>query len=317
MWAISQLADKMKIYLQYLFAFAVIFNVGNALAQQEAMYTQYMFNTLAINPAYAGSRNVVSATALFRNQWSGIEGAPKTQTFSIDAPINQKRVGLGLQIFGDKLGRTKNTGTVASYAYRIRMNNASLSFGLQGSLSQFSTDYTGIALDPSGTSIDLAFLNNNSKVLLNFGTGAYYNTDRFYVGLSSPELINNVLPGSETSYNKQAIHLFLMSGYVFTLNSMFKLKPSVLLKGVKGSPLQADLNTSIWIKDVLSVGAQYRTNADVSALVEIQATPQIRFGYAYDHSTTPLSNFNSGSHELMLRYEFGFQRGKVLTPRYF
>lgn len=307
----------MKISIPYLFAFVLIFNIGYAFAQQEAMYTQYMFNTLAVNPAYAGSRNVVSATALFRNQWSGIKGAPKTQTFSIDAPINQKKVGLGLQIFSDKLGRTKNTGTVLSYAYRIRMENASLSFGLQGSLSQFSADYTSISLDPAGLSIDPAFMNNDNKTLINFGTGVYYNTDRFYVGLSSPELINNILPGSETSLNRQAMHLFLMSGYVFTLNSVFKLKPSVLLKGVKGAPLQADLNTSLWIKDVLSIGAQYRTNADVSALLEIQATPQIRFGYAYDHSTTPLSSYNSGSHEIMLRYEFGFQRGKVLTPRYF
>lgn len=307
----------MKISIPYLFAFALIFNIGNAFSQQEAMYTQYMFNTLAVNPAYAGSRNVVSATALFRNQWSGIKGAPKTQTFSIDAPINQKKVGLGLQIFADKLGRTKNTGTVLSYAYRIRMENASLSFGLQGSLSQFSADYTSISLDPAGLSIDPAFMNNDNKTLINFGTGVYYNTDRFYLGLSSPELINNILPGSETSLNRQAMHLFLMSGYVFTLNSVFKLKPSALLKGVKGAPLQADLNTSLWIKDVLSIGAQYRTNADVSALLEIQATPQIRFGYAYDHSTTPLSSYNSGSHEIMLRYEFGFQRGKVLTPRYF
>lgn len=288
-----------------------------ALSQQEAMYTQYMFNTLAINPAYAGSRNVVSATALLRSQWAGIEGAPETQTFTIDAPINSKKIGLGFQLFNDKLGKSSNTGAVASYAYRIRMDKASLSFGLQGSISQFNSNYNTVELDPSGLSVDPAFTNNDRKTMYNFGTGVYYNSDRFYIGLSSPELINNILPGSATGQNRETFHVFFMSGYVFTLNNTFKLKPSILLKGVSGAPLEADLNSSLWIKDVISVGAQYRTNADVSGLLEIQVTPQIRFGYAYDHSTTPLSSYNSGSHEVMLRYEFGFKRNKVITPRYF
>ena len=295
----------------------MIFCINNALAQQEAMYTQYMFNTLALNPAYAGSRNVVSATGLIRSQWTGIKGAPKTQTFTIDAPINKKKVGLGMQLFADKLGRTSNTGAVLSYAYRIRMDEASLSFGLQGSFSQFNSNYNAMELEPSGLSVDPAFQNNTSKILLNFGTGIYYNTDRFYVGLSSPELMSNLLPGSDTKLNKQIFHLYLMSGYVFPLGNTFKLKPSFLLKGVKGAPLEGDVNTNLWIKDVFSIGASWRSYADVSGLLEVQATPQIRIGYSYDYSTTPLSNFNSGSHEIMLRYEFGFQRGKILTPRYF
>jgi type IX secretion system PorP/SprF family membrane protein len=286
-------------------------------AQQDAMYTQYMFNTLAINPAYAGSRNVVSATALMRSQWQGIQGAPKTQTFTIDAPIEAKKIGLGIQIFSDKLGKTSNTGAVASYAYRIRMEKASLSFGLQGSVNQFTTDYGSVKLDPAEITVDPAFMMNDKKTLYNFGTGVYYNSDRFYAGLSSPELMSNVLPGSETKANKQTFHVFLTTGYVFSLNEFFKLKPSILLKGVKGAPLAADVNTTLWIKDVLSIGAQYRSSADLSGLLELQVTPQIRFGYAYDHSTTALSSYNTGSHEIMLRYEFGFQRSKVLSPRYF
>jgi type IX secretion system PorP/SprF family membrane protein len=254
---------------------------------------------------------------MLRSQWVGIDGAPRTQTLTIDAPINNKKVGLGLQLFSDKLGKTSNTGIVASYAYRIRMEKASLSFGIQGNVNQFDSDYNSVELDPSGLSVDPAFVSNDKKTLYNFGTGIYYNTDRFYAGLSSPQLMNNILPGSQTGKNRESLHVFLMSGYVFTLNNTFKLKPSVLLKGVSGAPLEADLNTSLWIKDVISIGAQYRTNADVSALLEIQATPQIRIGYAYDHSLTSLSNYNSGSHEIMLRYEFGFLRGKVITPRYF
>jgi len=300
-----------------LFLIVFLSAFQSAFSQQDAMYTQYMFNTLAINPAYAGSRNVISATGIIRNQWAGIDGAPTTQTFTIDAPIESKKIGLGLQLFSDKLGKTSNTGLIGSYAYRIRMDKASLSFGLQGSISKFNADYSSIQLDPIGLSNDPAFVGKDTKSLVNFGAGAYYNSDRFYIGLSVPELINNVLPGSQTNINRQKLHVFFMSGYVFSLNNSFKLKPAVLLKEVSGAPLQADLNTSLWIKDMFSIGAQYRTNADISGLIEIQVTPQIRFGYSYDHSTTELSGFNSGSHEIMLRYEFGFNKARILSPRYF
>lgn len=302
---------RVLFLIAFLTAFQPVF------AQQDAMYTQYMFNTLAINPAYAGSRNVISATGIIRNQWAGIDGAPKTQTFTIDAPIEAKKIGLGLQVFSDKLGKTSNTGVTGSYAYRIRMDKASLSFGLQGSLSKFNADYSSIELDPAGLSNDPAFMGKNTKSLLNFGAGVYYNSDKFYIGLSIPELINNSFAGSQTNLNRQRLHVFFMSGYVFSLNNSFKLKPSVLLKEVNGAPLQADFNTCLWIKDTFSIGAQYRTNADISGLIEIQVTPQIRFGYSYDHSTTELSGFNSGSHEIMLRYEFGFNRARILSPRYF
>lgn len=286
------------------------------------MYSQYMFNSLAINPAYAGSRNVLSATALFRSQWTGIAGAPKTGTFTIDAPIGEKRIGLGLQVFSDKLGITKTTGAVASYAYRIRMEKGTLSFGLQASGSQYKADYTTVALDPENSATDPAFANNVNTLLFNFGTGVYYNSDRFYIGLSAPKLLTNKLNNHSTELESgpvatQAIHLFLASGFVFPLSDEFKLKPSILIKGVKGAPLEGDLNATLWIKEVIAVGAQYRTNADISGLFELQISPQIRIGYAYDHSITPLKSYNSGGHEIMLRYEFGYDRNKILSPRYF
>lgn len=308
----------LKIVL--IVAFACIIT-GRVFAQQDAMYSQYMFNTLAINPAYAGSRNVVSATALHRSQWSGIEGAPKTTTFTLDAAMKNKKVGLGLQLFNDKLGITRTSGGAVSYAYRVRFDQASLAFGLQGSLYQYTADFTGVSLGNSGA-YDPAFSENVNKLLFNFGTGVYYNSDRFYLGFSAQDLLNNRLtdyeaPDESSSASRKSMHLFLASGYVFSLNDDFKLKPSVLFKGVKGAPLEADINGTLWIKDMIAVGAQYRTSADVAALLEIQATPQIRIGYSYDHSTTRLQNFNSGSHEIMLRYEFGSSRGKILSPRYF
>lgn len=307
----------MKKYILFLF---VMYLAAAARAQQEAMYSQYMFNTMAINPAYAGSRGVTSATALFRSQWVGIKGAPETATFSIDAPLNDKKVGLGLQVFSDKIGITKTAGGFASYAYRIRMDRGTLSFGLQAGISQYQADFTSVQLNTGGQN-DLAFSQNINKWLMNFGTGIYYNTDKFYIGLSAPQLLNNKLENFSTTNNNvftgQALHIFLASGYVFPLSDDFKLKPSFLIKGVKGAPIQADINSALWIKDVFAIGLQYRTQADISAMIEIQATPQIKFGYAYDRSVTKLVQFNSGSHEIMLRYEFGFEKGKTISPRYF
>ncbi|HKG07653.1 MAG TPA: type IX secretion system membrane protein PorP/SprF, partial [Pedobacter sp.] len=283
-------------------------------------YSQYMFNTLAINPAYAGSRNVVSATALFRNQWTGIDGAPKTGTLSVDAPILNKQLGIGVQVFTDKLGITQTNGGTLSAAYRIRMDKGSLSFGIQTVFSQYRANFTEVPLS-SSAAYDPAFADNVSKFLFNVGTGVYYNSDKFYIGLSALDLMPNSLTKYESNDiamgSKQALHLFLATGYVFPLSPDFKLKPSVLVKGVKGAPIEADLNAALWIKDVISIGAQYRTSADIGAMIEIQASPQIRIGYSYERSTTELQQFNSGSHEIMLRYEFGFAKGKILSPRYF
>ncbi|WP_443937398.1 PorP/SprF family type IX secretion system membrane protein [Pedobacter sp. MW01-1-1] len=289
-------------------------------AQQDALYTQYMFNTLAINPAYAGSRNVASVTALYRSQWVGMEGAPRTGTVTLDAPINNKKIGLGLQIYSDKIGVTSTTGATASYAFRIQMDKGTLALGLQGGVSQFRADFTSVDLG-SVYQYDGAFSNNVNKTLLNFGAGVYYNTDRFYIGLSAPQVLNNNLTNftvnQDVAFTGTATHLFLASGYVFPLGADLHLKPSVLLKGVKGAPIEADLNATLWIKDALGFGIQYRTEAAVAAMIEFQASKQFRIGYSYDYSTTSLVQYNTGSHEIMLRYEFGFPKGKILSPRYF
>ena len=294
-----------------------------ARAQQDPMYSQYMFNSLAINPAYAGSRNVLSATALYRSQWTGVEGAPKTGTFTLDAALDDRRIGLGLLIYSDRLGITNTTGAAGSYAYRIRMSRASLSFGIQGSIQQYRANFTDVRLN-NNSAYDPAFANNSNKILANFGTGVYLNSDKFYVGLSALNLLANQITSnsnSEKGNNSERSgtrpHLFLASGFVFTINDDFKLKPSMLIKGVSGAPVEADLTSTLWIKDVIALGAQYRTNADVSGLLEVQATPQVRIGYSYDHSTTELKGFNSGSHEIMVRFEFGASRNKILSPRYF
>jgi len=293
---------------------------NTVMAQQDAMYSQYMFNTLAINPAYAGSRNVTSATALYRDQWVGIDGAPKTATFTIDFPIDAKKVGLGFQAFTDKIGVTSTTGGFISYAYRIRMEKATLSFGLQAGASQYIANLSSVNLNTGGAG-DPAFATNINKTLLDFGFGAYYNSDKFYIGLSFPQVLNNKLNDlnvqSTNTFNGQTVHAFLASGYVFALGDDLHLNPSVLFKAVQGAPLEADLNTTLWIKDMLGLGFQYRSNADVSGTLQVQATSQLRFGFSYDFSTTDLAQYNTGSLEFMVRYEFGFPQGKILSPRFF
>lgn len=294
---------------------------ANANGQQDPMYSQYMFNTLAINPAYAGSRNVLSVTGLVRSQWIGIEGAPKTQTISFDTPLPGKNVGIGFQAFNDQVGITKTTGAFASYAYRLQGQNGTLSFGLQAGISNFRAQYSSITLT-SGSAGDPAFGQDVNAILPNFGTGIYYNSEKFYIGASVPHLLNNQLNNGEVSVtnglvSRQYIHAFLTAGYVIDIGLDYKIKPSFMVRGVKGAPLQADLSANFWIKDALAIGAQYRTKSDVSAMLEAQISPQIRIGYAFDRSITKLVNYNSGSHEIMLRYEFGFEKDKILAPRYF
>ncbi|MFC5285416.1 type IX secretion system membrane protein PorP/SprF [Pedobacter alpinus] len=307
---------------KYILVLMMLLSSAYTFAQQDAMYTQYMFNTLAINPAYAGSRDFTSATALYRKQWVGISGAPETQTLSIDGPVKDGKVGLGLQVFNDNIGINKTTGVFGTYAYRILMDNSTLAFGIQGGVSRFSADYENVDLGSDGL-IDVAFTNNVTKFMPNFGAGIYFNTDKFYAGLSLPHLLNNTLNKdnflvTDGLVSRQYLHLFFSTGYVFSLSDDLKLKPNVLVKGVRGAPLQADLNMNLWMFNLVSFGLSYRTEADISALAEVQLNKKLRLGYAYDASTTSLVGFNAGSHEIMLRFDFGEKGSRaILNPRYF
>jgi len=310
-----------KILKGLIVIVVLLLQFGEGFAQQNALFSQYMFNTLAFNPAYAGSRNVVAATALYRNQWVGIDGAPQTGTFTIDAPFANERLGLGVQVISDNIGITKTTGLVLSGSFRIPLNEGSLSFGLQGSMNNYFAGFSNVNLDPSGPVPDMAFDADVNKNLYNFGSGAYYRNSRFYAGLSVQDFVRNRLNfdtiGVGDITARQSAHAYLATGYVFPLSFDFNLKTSVLVKGVKGAPIQADLNATLWIKEIIAIGAEYRTNADISAMMELKVSPRVSIGYAFDRSTTNLRTYNSGSHEFMLRYEFSFDRNKILSPRYF
>ncbi|MGF7215200.1 type IX secretion system PorP/SprF family membrane protein [Spirosoma lacussanchae] len=323
---VNQLVKK-----QWAIALLLILGIGSSQvrAQQDKMFSQYMFNMMALNPAYAGSRDVLSMSALYRNQWTGVQGAPQTATFTMDMPLNQERVGIGLQLYGDRYGVMEEAGAFASYAFRIKVGQrTTLALGLQGGASSYRANLTEVMTSPDG-SIDPAFAQNISKVLPNFGTGIYLSNDRSYLSLSVPRLIKNKL----SEYNVgdlrsvQARHAFAAAGFVVGISPAVKMKPSVLVKYAEGAPLGFDGNINFWFADRIAIGASIRRNQfstwtdystdAVVGMLEVQLTDQFRFGYAYDRTMNGLRSVAPSSHEVMLRYEFGFGKNRILTPRYF
>jgi len=309
----------MKIFKALLFTVLISWGVAPQLkAQQEAMFTQYMFNGLALNPAYAGSHESLSATVLFRDQWRGLDGAPTTQTFSLHSPIRNAKIALGLNVIHDKITVFNQYGVNGSYAYRIFTDKGTLSLGLQVGFTSYNADLTELQpQDPT----DNIFNVDVNKFMPNLGAGVYYYTDKFYAGVSVPQFINNSLDEEiieEDSDARQERHYFLTSGYMFELSPSVKLKPNFLLKIVEGAPIELDLNANVLFSDVLWLGLSWRSMADFDALMQVQLTDQLLLGYSYDFAnTTDLRRVNSGSHELMINYRFRYAKNKVITPRYF
>lgn len=295
----------------------IAFTIGVALktnAQQQAMFTQYMFNATAINPAINGTHQGLSATALIREQWVGIEGAPSTQTLSIHSPLLDDRIGAGLLFIRDEIGVTRQHSLFGAYSYRVDFGRQTLSLGLQFGFSNFESN--GSELTPNNP--DNAIRDYNSGLKPNFGTGAYFYDDRFYLGVSAPMLMNHdFLGGEQGEKTDQRRHYFIMGGYVFDLNPSLKLKPNVLVKGVQGAPIGIDLNANLLIEEVIWFGVSYRSFDSIDLLIELQLSPQLRFGYAHDFTTSELEGINGGTHELMVNYVFKKGNKKTITPRYF
>lgn len=290
-----------------------------SMAQQDPMYSMYMFNPLAINPAYAGSLDQMQATGLFRRQWANFPGAPQTGTFTFHGPVNKENMGLGFSFINDRIGDMQTNGFMGVYAYHLKFKKSKLSFGLQAGVRNFNLNLTEIKLSPD-EQFDDAFSSNLSIWNVNFGTGIFWYSDKWYAGFSIPHLQNNIL--SDQQFNTTYVarlrtHYNLTAGYVFKLSPTFRLKPSFLIKNVAGAPIQADINANIYWLDVIGFGVSYRTASAFVAMTEIQLTRNLRFGYAFDQAVNGLSGSVGGSHELMLRYEFGFNKNKTITPRYF
>ena len=285
-------------------------------AQQDPQYTQYMYNTMSVNPSYAGQREVLSATALYRTQWVGIDGAPKTLTFGIHTPLENNRLGLGLNIVSDQLGPATETSMDANFSYTIPMDilgETEFSFGVKGGFHLLDTDWSkGIYRNP-----DVAFNENVNLFSPTLGAGLYLHSNDWYVGLAVPNFITtNHYDDFQESLATERMHYFLIGGYVFDVSYNTKLKPAFLVKAVNGAPLIADLSINALIDDTLTLGVAYRWDDSVSGLVGFQVSDELYIGYAYDLTTTNLNNYNSGSHEIMLRFELR-SVGKILSPRFF
>jgi len=293
-------------------------------AQQDPQYTQYMYNTQVINPAYAGNRDALSFGLLYRTQWVGLDGAPKTGTFTVNSPIGSlDNMGLGLSVVTEELGPASESNITVDYAYAISLSDqAELSFGLKAGIDILDVDFTKLNIFDI---TDPRFQNNiDNRVQPQIGAGVYYNTDRFYAGLSVPNFLTtrHFDEGSIENVEKETIaaerlHYFLIAGYVFDLSDNVKFKPATLVKAVSGSPLQWDVSANFMLYEKFTAGLAYRWDAAVSALVGFQATDGIFLGFGYDYQTTDLEQYSDGSYEFFIRFDIFNKPEKLLTPRFF
>ena len=316
----SSVKDRImkKIIISTVFIFTSIWGI---MAQQDAQYTQYMYNTMAVNPAYAGSRGVLSLNGLYRSQWVGLDGAPTTQTFNFNTPVSE-RIGVGLSIVNDEIGNGTNQDTyfdgVVSYTVPTS-ETGKLSFGLSAGGNLLNIDFTQLQ-NFTNEATTLGISGIDKRFAPNFGAGVYYHTDKFYAGFSVPNFLKTEhFEESTTSLAQERMNFYLITGYVFDLNPDLKFKPAALVKAVSGAPLQVDVSANFMINNKFTLGAAYRYSAAVSALVGFQISDQFLLGLAYDRETTELGNtsFNDGSFEFLLRYEFRTRYKNVITPRFF
>ena len=296
--------------------FVLIFTAAVSHAQQDSQFTQYMYNTVNINPAYAGSRGAMSIFGLHRTQWVGLDGAPVTNTLSMNTPINGTNLGMGLSFINDRIGPTVENAISVDVSYTVQANeDYKLSFGLKATGNFFNLDASKLTVEDNTD----AALQNYNKFTPNIGAGVYLHSDKTYVGISAPNVIQNTLhyDNNDVAVTKERINYYLIAGHVFDLNPNIKFKPALLTKLVTGSPLQVDVSANFMFYDKLVLGAAYRWDAAVSALAGFQITDGLYVGYGYDMETTKLRKYNSGSHEIFLRFELFSNYNKIISPRFF
>lgn len=309
-------------YIVQLALIAILMTIVSLCsAQQQPMYTQYMFNGLAINPAYAGTRESFEANALYRKQWVGINDAPQTQSFSMHSPLDRfrmrkrpgSRVSVGVMIFNDRIAITNQTGLFGVYAYRLTLSNrATLSMGVQAGISQTQVKFSQLGLD------DPSFLIGDiSEMVPNFGGGLFYATKQFYTGFSAPHMLQRQWDnaGAKTSLQPQ---WFISSGYIIPLESNMKLKPNLLVKSIKGNPVQLDLNCNLFLSDGVEAGVSWRSLESFAGMIRIAMNQNFTMGYSYDlPAGSDLSTQSNGSHEVMISYRKPLKKFRSINPRYF
>lgn len=297
---------------------AIAISVG-AMAQQEIMISQYMFNGLVLNPAYAGSHPYFGASILHRSQWVGFEGAPTTQTFAIDGPLANRRLGIGLNFSNDKIGVTSQQDIGVNFSAKVSTGRGRLAAGIRVGGAFYSARLNDLvtfdANDPTHSA------NIQSQFIPKFGAGLYYYERNWFAGISMPVIFamdDEILPTVTVNERFFRSHTYLNAGYVYEHSSVFAVKPSVLIKYQGEAPLQADINCNLLFFNKFWLGAGYRTGDAMVVMAEWNITEMFRLGYAYDLTTTDIGNYSTGSHEVMLGVDFGKDVNlKVRSPRYF
>ncbi|HTE31176.1 MAG TPA: type IX secretion system membrane protein PorP/SprF [Chryseolinea sp.] len=288
------------------------------LAQQNSLFTQYMFNGLVINPAYTGSHESMTATAASRSQWTGLKGAPQTQVASLHSPIKFSRSAAGALLLHDQVGVTNQYMVYGTYAYHIPVSkNAKLAVGGQAGVTYYQANLSELNIVTQNNQADPTFARNDSRFLPNLGIGAYYYSKRTYVGLSLPTLINNKWNSQDANTARQKRHYFLSAGHIIDLGTNVKFKPNVLLRWEEGGPFQYDINANVLFHNVIWVGVSYRMNDAIDGLLELVINNQLNIGYSYGYPTTALAVTQSGTHEFVLNYRIKRNKNIVFSPRYF
>lgn len=285
-------------------------------SQQDAQYTQYMYNTINVNPAYAGSRGVMSIFALHRTQWVGLDGAPVTNALSVNAPIENTNLGVGVSFVNDRIGPTVDNTISADLSYTIPTSEVyKLSFGIKGTANLFSFDKEKLTIQNQADPLLQSLSNNFSP---NVGAGVYLHSNKLYLGASVPNFFQTKrYNDNDYAVYKERMNTYLIGGYVFDLSPNLKFKPAFLGKMVQGAPLQLDVSGNFLINDKFVLGAAWRWSAAASLMAGFQVSDGLYIGYGYDLDTTKLAHYNSGSHEIFLRYEFFKRQDRIVSPRFF
>lgn len=300
----------------FVLVFVLLALPSSSFAQQDPQYTQYMYNTMSVNPGYAGQREALSITGLHRTQWVGIDGAPRTQTLGIHSPLRNDKIGLGLSIVNDALGPVNEFYIDANFSYTIQVsdNDTKLSFGVKAGLHSLTSDWSLGVQQQIG---DPTFADDLSVFSPTVGAGLYLHHRKWYLGLSVPNFLNTEhFDAAQVSIAKERRNYYLIAGYVFDLSETTKFKPATFIKAVSGAPIIADVSGNFLFNDKFTLGVAWRWDDSVSGLAGFQITDRLYIGYAYDATTTNLNNYNSGSHEIMLRFELQ-KLGRILSPRFF
>lgn len=306
----------MKCFIKNLTQIMLLTLSAFSFAQQDALFTNYMYNTNIFNPAYTGTREVISVYGMHRSQWAGLDGAPNTSVLSFQTPLSSN-LSFGLNFINDQVGPSDENNLSVDIAYKIPISETNfISFGVKTTANLFNVDYRKLNIEDGS---DIEFQNNvDNRFSPNFGAGVYWYSEKHYLGLSVPNFLETeYYEGASTSLAKQRMHYYFMGGYVFDVHENIKLKPAFLAKLIEGAPIQFDTTLNLLFYEKFTLGTAYRWNASWSGLAGFQISDSLFIGYSYDADNSRLANYNSGSHEVFIRFEFLSKYTKMLSPRFF